>query len=523
MMTMPQTETEEKKAKTKAMRQIEEDADQDLRDWIRDECGGSANIQVEVTRKTPKRYKGIQTDGLLTTYEEPISKEEIRDGWGGGKFYLTVKRKKPNGGFEYVTHKTISIAGPPRIDMYDDGAPQPISADSEDPSLAEKAMEMSQRQLERAEERAEKARGNGAGQIDPALVSMFENQIEAGREETRALRDELASARADMMAMATKPAEETAQDRIFEKMVDGESARIDALRAQHDSELRTIKENHASEIKMLREQHRDDLKAQAKIHDREIDMMRDSHSSRVTAEKTGYDARVDALKTETKRLDRELTEAKAELGALRLKKDMTLPEKMGELVTIKSSMQELGLVPEEGAVAEKGTAERIFEAVMNSKAAENVAERLAGGVAAAAGGEPAAQLPPPGQPFQMPGDPNVYVVGPDGTVGLAQPPPRRKKKEKPPEDGITPPGPEEVSAAVEFMENAVVAGTSPEEFATTASALIPAGLLAYIRSKGVDALLDNVAKLDASSVLNQQNGRNFARKVGKLLQGGLEE
>jgi hypothetical protein len=98
---------------------------------------------------------------------------------------------------------------------------------------------------------------------------------------------------------------------------------------------------------------------------------------------------------------------------------------------------------------EKGEAkwyEKVIEGVGNSEAAVNLINRLTGGPPPQNQQQvpPQYQLPPPGVPFQLPGDPNTYVVDNQGNTRIIQQRPRplaeaqqrkRRRSAKPAEGG----------------------------------------------------------------------------------------
>jgi hypothetical protein len=397
---------------------------------------------------------------------------------------------------------------------------------------------------QRADEAEERSRGNNGG-FDYHAMSVLNApliaQLEAAQELVRDLQNRVID---QASAKPTDPF----RDRILEKMVDGESARIEALRQQFESEMRQLRENHHAEIKMIREQHRDDMKQQDRRHEREIDMMRHSYEGQVKSNDVAYGTRTDGLKSEVDRLNRELTESRAELATLRAKKDQTLPEKADELIKVKEALSGLG---GDGDDSDKPWYERILAAAGNSEAALKLIEKVTGG-----GGEPTAEeqqmLPPVGMPFQGP-DGNVYVRNPDNSVtqvdmaaqqrrarvaqiraarkqqqaqaGQAQAQPAAPGAEpgEGEEEPARPPDPGEVAIAINFMENALKNNTDPAQFAATARNLIPGDILRFIAHVGVDDFLNKVANLEPGSPLTTQTGRNFARAVAKQLLEGVSE
>lgn len=515
---------------SRVQKEIVEQEEKDTREWL-EELGADASIKVALTRMRPKTYRGYHVGGTLETYDEPISNEDIREAHGGGKYQLKVSRQDSKGRWKYFAAKTIEIAGPPKLDnlVGQENEPQPRgSAVQEDSTLAERALQMTEEQLRRAQEEAERAREEGRRGPDVALLETFmaplREQMAAAQRENADLR------RALMEKMHEKPPENPFQERLLDKLIDGDNARITALRAQYESEIRTLKENHAAELAAQRRAHEQDVERLEKRHEREIETIKAAHAMSSSALETANGVRADALKMEVDRLNRELTEARAELATLRAKKDKPITEQASEILQIKEALESLG----GGGDGDKSVWERLGTAALESP----ILGRLLG----AAGGDDDAEeqneapapagsptgnemLPPVGVPFQAP-DGNIYVRRPDDSLAQVDPDQLRKARAaaaRRPANGETKPrAPDEVevAAAVAFMEAAIRNGTSPEAFASSAGSMIPADILAYIKQVGVDEFLNKVAKLEQGSPLATQSGRNFARKVGKFLLEG---
>jgi hypothetical protein len=514
----------------------------DVREWLHGLAGDTA-IRVTIRRKRPKNWKGHNVAGSLETVEEFIDEEYIRDTHGGGTFELRVQKQNAKGNWQYFTARTIEIAGPPKTDGLaedDDGQVVAAPAPSHDSDVVKQALRMTDEQLRRAQERADGGNGHG---FDPLLLQTLNApliaQLEASQRETAELRRQ-------MFDVMNKPDESPFRG-LAEKMYDGENARLEALRQQRDSEMRVIRENHAMEIKMLREQHRDDLKQREKAHEREIEVVRQSYGSQVDSNKVAWESRIDGLKSEISRLERELGEAKSEIGTLRAKKEKTIPEQAQEIMAVKEAISAIGGDSDDDS--DKPWYRQVIDGLGNSDAVMSLVSKLGGGEEGQAmppqqqlpPGQPEAQpgLPPVGVPFQMEPGGDVYVRQPDGQVVKIDPNAAKRQRaaaarakageapapeaEEPTELQPTAPSPDQVAAAVAFMENAINNGTDPAAFGATARNLIPADILLYIQQVGVDAFLTQVANLEANSPLATQHGRNFARKVAKFLVEGTTE
>ena len=309
------------------VRKMRDEDDQSVREWIETLAGDSA-VRVQIIRKKPTvGPNGESIGGQLETVEERIDEDYLREHWGGGDFQLKIQRPNGRGNYEYFRARTIKLAGEPKMDgrvlLPGHGGGSAIAVEQADP-LADKAFETMERNMQRAQERADKLedsmRGNSGMDIAAlqALNAPIIAQLEASRRETADLQRMLYE------TMGKKPEGDPFRDKLLEKAIDGESSRIDNLRERFMSEMRQLKEGHSTEIKMIREQQRDDMKQQDRRHEREIDMMRNSYEAQVKSNDVAYGTRTDGLKSETDRLNRELSEARTELGTLRAKKDMSL-------------------------------------------------------------------------------------------------------------------------------------------------------------------------------------------------------
>jgi len=76
-----------------------------------------------------------------------------------------------------------------------------------------------------------------------------------------------------------------------------------------------------------------------------------------------------------------------------------------------------------------------------------------------------------------------------------------------------------IEIATQYIEAAYRNGIDPKVFANSARSSIPGPILEYVRGKGIDSFLDNVAKLDGSSALTTVAGREYVRNVAKCLLG----
>jgi hypothetical protein len=75
----------------------------------------------------------------------------------------------------------------------------------------------------------------------------------------------------------------------------------------------------------------------------------------------------------------------------------------------------------------------------------------------------------------------------------------------------------ELRQALPFLENAMTAERDPIEFAVTARSLIPGfvsgNLRRYLEMHGADGLLEQIARIQETSPLLTQAGKNWTRKA----------
>lgn len=509
------------------------DADlQDLKGWLG--SLGVQDFQVKVARRNPKIYKGVNVEGTVGTYTDLIDEETIREEHGGGTFSIIVHNRGPNGALKFFQTRTVKVAGPPKVDgliSADDREIEPAAA--EGGGLASQAMHQMQALLRDARDDARKASSTPA--FDPNMMRMIQEPV---LEQIRGLRDantELQRALADkdarIMELINRKPDTSFQDDMLKNMWSSESARIEGLRAQHDSEMRQIKGYHDAEISRIREQARDDLKERSRGHERELDAVKASSQAQIDSIKIAYEARIDGLKSEIARLTSELAQAKGEVGELRSRKDKSLTEQAEEIVKVQEAFKSLGVggSKDDDDDSDKPWYERMASRVMENPDAIG---QLIGGVRGSIAPAPqpqVPQLPPPGQPFQGP-DGRIYVTRPDGKVqrlGAGVPQAARKKaiaakaavEERAGAPAVKAPDPAEIAMAIPFMESAATNGTDPAQFVESARSLISADVIAYIEKVGIDELLGSV-ELPNTSIFRSMQGRNWIREVARILVEG---
>ncbi len=512
---------------TRALKDLAENTDKGVADWILS-IGGESAVRITIKRTKPKSFRGHHVGGTLETVEEMIDEEYIRDMWGGGVFQLLISKRNARGNWTYVPGaRTIEIAGPPKLEglVGDDPLTPP---GTQEPGLASKAFSAMERSAQRSQERADRAesQARNSGGIDlealAALNAPLVAQVEELRKSNEALQTRLYE------QIGKQPEGEPFKDKMFEKMLDGESSRIESILIKHDSELRSLKTIYQADLDRLHTNHKEDLRTRESAHERELTTVRNSYEAQVKSNEVAYNARIDGLKHEVDRLNRELIEGRTRVATLEAKKDKTITEQAEELMAIRDALGGLGGGGEESS---KPWYERLIEAAGESSVVANL---LGIGDVGAASAQLAAQqaqqqmMPPVGVPYQAP-DGNIYVRQPDGSVAQVDPAGVRrqraakKKKKKAEPTGPPVPSDEDIRNAITFLEGTLVNGMSPEIVGQTARNLIPSEILNYMGTVGVDGFLKKVAQLEPSSQLNSQRGKNFCRKVAAFLFEGATE
>jgi hypothetical protein len=567
-------EAREAAANTKAAKSMREQDDMDLREII-ESFGADKAFELKVIRRKPKQHKGVDIDGHLDTFDEWVTEEELQQMFGGGTYTLKVYRPNAKGSMVYFKSATVKLPGPPKgkgIDSDDDdddddhrGGPHYFQspASYDDPGVVSQAIGT----LKDVIEHERNSKGSG---MDPALLALLTGPLNTQLEQTqRAL--ELMQGRMEdkdqrILELVTKQPEKpdtSASDRLMDKMFDSNNSRMEGMRAMHESEIRMMRENHRDDIKRIEDRYERQMHAMQEAHKREIDNLQRSTDMMTNASQIGYEGRLETHKMESERLRADLAEARAEVAALRAKKEKSMLEQAQELALFNEKMSSLGF----GGLGrdeedEPHWAEKLLGGIIeNPEVISTVAQGISGAQQQYAPPAPppgavqpsqqpqqpqqaqpgAPQLPPQsqeeaphmavedieiGQPFRG-ADGEVYVkVPPDGEiVTYSQALAMARKEEAEAREAAAAAAAEEarkptkqqVSMAVVFAENAYKNNVAPETFARTARNSVPGDLLDYIGEVGVDSFLNEVADLEPSSPLRTQAGRNYMREVAGFL------
>ena len=486
---------------------LREQNEQSLVDYL-EELQGESSIRVTVIRETPKIWKGRPIEGTLETFDEPVSETEIRDHFGGGKYRLKILTPNKKGSFRYAAHRTVKIAGDPKLDHLAE-AETPTKAA---PNVVRETLRLSERMVDRAHLRADRAEERAAGksEMDPSVELLVRGLQEELRELRRASETKDArihelitnsSQRGPTDSLLEKVISSVGQrgptdtllekviasvgqrgptEALLEKMVDTDSARIAAIRTQHDAEIRTTRERHLGEIDRLFGRSEESAKRQAELAAREANTLRSAYDGRIEALKLAHESSNESLRREIAHLERELSSAKTEVGQLRAKKNKSVIDSVSELAAVKEALGSFG---DDGS----STVERVLSALMASP----LLERL---------GSARPALPAPPQPALLQ----------QSSIRAPMPTPSRPT---PPQQAT-----EDIGAGLEFMETAFANNVEAESFATTARSVVPADVLSELARSGPDVLISQiVASSPHSPLVATQRAKNWLRAVVRCI------
>lgn len=516
-------------------------------DWLRG-LGQAGAIRAKLTRLSPSTTaSGINCKGYLCEYEEMVDEKEILRVWGGGTFQLQVKVPNPAGGWKHAGQRQFDIGMPPKVPGHEEEREVIIpQAPKPDNDVTKQALGMMADMTRRAEDRAEKAStqqppGVDWQQVKLMMVAPLETQIANLTSTINNLTSQLAAKDKTIVDLMMRKPDTTFQETMLLEHTRNESAAQTRMRDNHESELRQLRQSHTDELRYTRDAHQRELDARDRAHERELKSLGSANSMIMESGKQGTEARVDALKTQIVTLERQLTEKTAENTTLREKKDKSIVETLGEIASTKEAIDAItggGDKTEETPVWE-----RVVTQIVDSPFAKAVAHRIENApaqpppqpqqqvrrrvirrVAVDAQGNPVVQAQQAQPAAQQPT--NTAVVdqalaeqpAPAADGQPAQNPPAPVKKRIPPPKVSE----VELSIAVQYMENAVISGnTTPEDFAASVKSSLDGKIISYIRDAGIDELL-RLAKISENSPLNSQHGKNFCRKVAKILVGATE-
>ena len=491
-------------------RKFREEGEASLFDYLKS-LASDTPIKVSVIRELPKTWEGRTIEGTLDSFEDPISEEEIREMFGGGKYKLVIYTPSPKGSWQYATARKIKIAGDPKLEGLITAGGNSKQQPTQDTDVVRDAMRMSQQMASRAQERADRAdelRFSDSKKPDPASEMMME--------ELRAVRRELSSKDERLFEMATSKPESSVLETLFGKSLEGESVRMQGIRAQTESELRVKNEAHAAEVKQINERMDRMIDRSDDAHKREITSLERAHDNALTVLHASYKGQISGYEREISYIARQLeTESKA-ASDLRAKKDKSPLDTLTELAAMKDAMESFTGKDEK---EEGGALERVVGNIMGSPLLEGIATRVAGGGMGMGAPQPQQEEEPElpiNQPVEMP-DGRILIRKADGTIMQIR---KKEKPAAPTGEGVDI-SDEDISIAMHFMESSLSNDADPVEFGRAARNLAPSltsgPIQQLLRAQGVDAFLGRVSKLNPYSALLSQHGKNWVRKVVAVL------
>lgn len=511
-------QAEERAKKDPVVAPITRQENQTLIDYLQALTQGLPEVKITLYRQRPEMHQGVKCNGMLETFYRLVDEGDIRELHGGGQFRMVLHRRGPKGDWQILKHVTVEIAGDPKIESLKirDEKPAAPAENKTESTVVGKVLDhlMDKRSQPAAPDMA----------MWRALSAPLEAQIASLSHLLEAKDRELAETR-------NRPADPM-KDRFVEKLIDQDSARIAAINAQHESEIRTLKENARADLERERDraerehdrvtkQYERELATMKDAHHREITFMKETHAREIAGQKQQYENQLSTREqtgktvelitaAENRRLEKENERLAKELETLRAKKEQTIKEKAEELSAVKE------LFEEDDDDEDKGVIGKLLDSPM----AARVVEKVGGMFGQPQGGPPQQQMapgqPPPGVPFRM-ADGRIGMLDPQGRL-LIQQPKAVAAAGTPGAEGLGV-DPAQMKDAMTFMEGAYKSGTDPKTFAATVRNVVPASVLGVLTARGVDEVLDKMAGLDTSSPLLQQGGRNWARKVAKALVG----
>lgn len=512
---------------TPALTNIRRAEDQSISNWLTTIKSGGAPIRIAIHRNRPTMHNGKNTKGYLQTVSDMITDEELQQLFGGGTYDLRVTKRNESGQYVYWTSTTIDVGGDPRTDNLPGQAPsgQPAAAPV-DRTVENRLMSMVERDLENARQiRDTPPRGADLGQLS-AMMKPYELQIENLQRQLEArdiqMRDLIAS----------KDKSDPFQAKMLDKLIDGDSARVGAVRDQLMSEIRVVKENAREDEKRLRDQYERDLSLARTQHQREMDQIKASHERELASIRMAFDTQKEVLSGQNRALERDNVELRSDVKSLRDKKEPSILDKAKELEAIKKAVG-----GDETETAEKSTIEKVADAAMSSDKLFDFLGKWVGGKPAPGAAQQQLQAQQQGPKFvRQRSTGQVFARQADGQYAAVQPPNRRRRQQPVAAAGGVAQGEvgadgqvaeeeavevqidhADIERAVGFLEAAFRNNIQIENVISTARSAVPEAIVVAIRDLGIDKFLTQVVKLPSTSPLSTQAGRNWCRKLGKAL------
>ncbi len=537
---------------SRALRQVREEDDKNILSWL-SSMAADAPIRVSVLRKEPRAFVDPATgmekkvDGLLKRYDRVIDEEEIQRNHGGGTYQLQVTKQNKMGRYEYFAAKTIEIAGDPKLNdvnrLVAPVAPQPQQQQQGlDPVVArvfDHVLADSRRPPPAPPDISAAVRAA----VAPYEMMMQQMQADAARRD------------AEMRELRKgDPAQNDFTHRMLDKFVDQDSARLQQVRTQFESEIRMIKDQAIANEQRLRDQFERDKEHLYRAHERELSTTKSANDLKVAALEQSFAMQKSVLESENRRLEREVNELRVDVKELRNKKEPSFRDQIAGIRDMKEVLEDV-VGGGDDEKEEKSTVVKVLEGAAQSDVIAGFAQRLMAGAQQQA--VPVAQ---PQYQQQIPAPPrrrgpklirdkrNGQVYATDGRSAIPvkrkdelPPAPPQQQDAAPPVEGQADPAgaaqaapaetpvateapipyipPETVAVATDYMSKAFGNNIDPGTFVTGIRMFIPAEIVEAIRQMGPEDFLRRVGCLPDEHPLLTQAGKNWARKVGKHLVG----
>lgn len=499
-------------AMTKEMKEIQANEDRAVKDTL-DDLGEVGSFKIKLSRVEPEEFPDpvtrvrVKTAGHLRDYFEKIDESLIQKNHGGGRYRLQFFKKNGQGGkMTFFTSRTIDVTGDPRLDdvprtipAAPTSGPTVMMPPAEDGKVATAALGMAERMMDKM-----------ASQQPPAADHKpYEMMIQAQAAQIERQSLEMAELRR-MIATANQTPKNPLEDKLISKLVDEDSARMQALRMQHESEMRTVKEHQYEDIKRIEQRHERAMADMKASFERELASMRNTQDILRSTQQTSTEVSTKMLEGQIRSLEREVASKDKELAELRARKDKSLIEQIKEMKTLKEA------ITGDEDEAEQSTVDKLIDAVPQMM--PQIQSMFGKGPQAAAAPAPVQQAPRKRQVIKGPQG-ERYIQGKDGNLVLVAPKPAPLA---PGEPQIPQVPPAQVAQIVNLLERAFEGNQPPEVVAQSVRPMIAGQeeILQAVRALGgVDAFLAKVANLPSSSPLLTQAGKNWVRKFSKELVG----
>lgn len=553
-------ETKTTSTGSRVIKKLREDEDQNLVDFIKGLSSDDAPFRIALIRREPKTHPDPLTGrprnvhGQLATYDRQIDEEEIAREHGGGTYLLRVSKRNSKGRWEYAAARTVQVAGDPRLDNLPTTAtPEMLLGRQQAPAPAP---DPNAPLMAKVVDRLFSERDRPAPpQVD--MMPHIKMAVEPLMEANRRLEQRL-DARERELAEARQPKTDDFKDKLLDKMIDQDSSRLQAVRAQYDSEIRMLKQSFIDDEKRIRDAAERDRQFLQQSHEREIRSLEAANATKIAAIEQSLTLSKSLLEAENRRLQREVDDLRVEVKELRNKKEPSLRDKVAEIRDFKDLLSD----DDGDGDKDKSPLVKIAEAAASSEVIGGFVQRVMAGAGQAPQGVPQApqvqaqvHTRPPrargprlirdrrnGQvyatdgtkaipvqrrqqqvvaPPPVPAEPVVEGVEeamPVATEGAeAGPPPVEQQAQV--EVPIPYIPPETVTIATQYLLTAYSNKTDPQAVASSVRAYLSNDVIEAIRAMGVVNFLRRVGNLPPSSPLLEQHGKNWCRLVAKHLTG----